>query len=603
MRFLLVDVLLASLVLAGAGPAQDRRPLSGRVLDAAGKPMANAVVTLTTPLSAHLWVAGPEVLTATTDAQGTFRLDLLVGRTYAGGAVGAAAADGAVAVSPLVVDVAAGAFLTLRLAPALPPLRLRLLGLDAWGADGPRRVRFALRRAPGLGGEVALATNGEAGLPGLPEDVMYLEFLDAAGDTLASAEARVPTASRLVERTLPRPRPLRVKVRDAKGGAVAGARIAQRTTLLQHTTGGPFEQCVRESWRSLGATDASGEFVTRIAAVADWLQVFTAGKPGAATAVAGIVGGKQPVDARHDPQADAAELQFELIDEKPLVGQLLRTLEMPMATASLWVEVTHMLSLPQGGSSHVPLLFPVVTDQRGDWRAAAVPAQFALPRLLAPPGLPRPAGLQLPSILVEASGQVAALDPVVLSRLPSLELQVLRADGGPAEGAVVVVVPMARRRWFVEPWDARHRLDRAGRARIGLTSGEALLFCTDGASFAEQRIDETTGRLELRLEPLQKSVLTVKTPAGAPAAGARLSLASYSPPVNEPDPRRQARAAVAVSLHAAWMDGLLADGQGRFELRTVPDAGVILELAIEHAEGTLAEWRFVPGDRDVVLVK
>ncbi len=578
---------------------QERRALAGVVVDDRGEPVAGATVQLATSLAAHLWLAAPELLTATTDAAGRFRVEAQVGRSHAGGAVGPIGADGATAVSALVQDLAAGEFVSLRLQPARSPARIRVDGGAAWGTDAPRRLRVAMLHAPGLQWELALDVDGEAMLPPVPAGALLVELLDARGDTMLARE--LTAASGDVTIALPPPRALRVLARDRAGRPVAGATIAQRTVLVHHTSSAPFDSCIRERWRTLGATGADGVLQARITAGDEWLRVFTARAPGAATAVGGLLGGAQPIDARRDPAADAGELHLELGAPRTLTGSVRRTAATPLAAASLWLEVTHALALPTGGSVQVPMLLPVTTDADGVWRADALPAEIELPRLLAPPSVVGRDGLQLPPILADGTARAAALDPVVLAAMPVLELAAQRADGGPAEGAVVAVVPTARRRWFVEPWDARYRLDRAGRARIVAPSGPALLFCTDGQAFAEQMVDERTARAALRLEPLQRSTLRIRTPANAPAAGTLLQLASYSPPVDEPDPRRQARGAVAVSLHAAWIDGLTADATGRVELRTVPHSGLPMAITFVHPSGTLVEMPFTPGDRDVVL--
>lgn len=586
------------LLVAGLG-AQERRPWNGRVLDSAGHPVAGAAVAWAATTAPHAWVAAADVLTATSGPDGSFRVLGLTGHAYAGGAVSRPGETGDVAVSPLVTTAAAGEYVTLRLGAPAAVRRVQLSGREAWRPTTVSRLRITLRHAPGLQAEVALDADGAAIVPSLPADSWLVEFLDAAGETLASADAE-PTATGPVALTLPTPRPLRLSVADGHGTPVPGATIAVRTLMTRHASGDRIGASLREAWRPLGTTDAAGRLEARIATSDDWLQVFTARRRGAATAVAAFVG-TTAVDARREATADAGELRFVLVDERPLSGRLLLDDKTPLAGGKVWLEATYLLPLPQGGSTQVPLLFPLVTGADGTFRADGLPDAYTTPRLLATPELPRPTGLQLPSILAEAAGRVAGLDPVVLAQLPALDLQVLRADGGPAEGAAVVVVPFTRRRWFVEPWDGQYRLDRAGRARLGVRSEQALLFCTDGVGYATQVVDETTSRLELRLEPLQRSMWTIVTADDRPAAGARLVLARYSPPIDEEDPRRQALGAIAVTLHAAWIDGKCADADGRVELRTIPDSGMRLDIAVEHAAGRLPEQRFVPGDRTLTL--
>ena len=587
------------LLLAAALPAQERRPWNGRVLDAAGRPVAGATVLFAATTAPHAAIAGADVLTTSTAVDGSFRVLGLLGHAYAVGAISRSGPAGALAASPLALTTAAGDFVTLRLGTPSGGQRLRVTGREAWRPLVQTRLRFTLLHAPGLQAEVELDADGSADRPALPVDDLAVEFLDAAGETLAAIQVATPAAQDLVL-VMPPPRRLRVSVVDGGGKAVAGATIAARTLMARHSSGDRIGASLREAWRTLGSTDVAGKLDARVAASEEWLQVFTARYPGAATAVAAFVG-QRPVDARRAATAEPGELHFVLVDEKPLTGRLLQDARTPLAGAAAWLEATYPLPLPQGGSVQVPLLFAVRTEEHGAFRVGGLPDVFTTPRLLASPALPRPAGLQLPPILAEAAGQVTALEPVVLAQLPRLELQVLRADGGPAEGAAVVIVPFARRRWFLEPWDGQFRLDRAGRAHLGLRPGEALLFCTDGIGYAEHVVDETTSRLELRLAPLQRSQWTIETADGKPAAGARLDLARYSPPVDEADPRRQALGAVAVTLHAAWIDGQCADAAGRLELRTIPNSGMHLDITIDHPSGSLADQRFVPGDRTLTL--
>ncbi|MBL8755081.1 MAG: carboxypeptidase regulatory-like domain-containing protein [Planctomycetes bacterium] len=597
-RFLPCVVIAVCLAVA---PAQERRTFGAKVVDAAGRPVAGATVLLTTPRAAHLAVAAPEVVTATSDAEGRCKAALLVGASYA---MGALRVDGdVVAVSPLVSGVGAGEYREFVLGPAGPRRTVRVEGCAAWGELAPSRLRLCLRAAPGLVAEVELAADGTARLPALPAGPMLCEFLTTAGATLVHTDLADPWAGGApLVLTLPPPRRIVLRVRDDAGQPVAGASLAQRTVAVHHTGPGAAGACVREAWRELGRSDGSGELTALLPDHREWLEVFTARRDGFATAVAGRVGDdKRAIDARHAPQAPGDELHFTLAPARPLVGRILTDLQTPLAGVRAWVEVTFLLPLPQGGSTYVPLLEEVTTDAQGAWNARGVPADFVMPRLLAGPELPAPEGMQLPPVLAEAAGRVAALPAVVLAELPQCTVQVTRADGSPAEGAAVFVVPTERRRWFVETWDARHRLDRARRLRLATASRAALLCCTDGVGFASARLDASTARLVLQLDAMPAARWQIHTPAGVPAVGAELVLASYSPAVDETDPWQQALAAVAVSLHAAWCDGLRADASGHVTLRRVPAPGALMDLRIEHASGTLADLRFTPGERTLQL--
>jgi hypothetical protein len=596
-------VALAAFVFVTVAMAQERRATAGKVLDAQQQPVAAAVVTFSTALAPHTSMAAPEVLTATTDAAGAFRLDVLAGHAYAAGAVGPRQPDGTSGVSRWTEGVRAGQFVVVPLERVQRDVPFEVQGLAAWGTSAPQRLRVVPVHAPGVSLEAELQ-DGRAVLPPMPVDRLLIELCDANGDVVAAREVAEPIAGRACVVTMPAPHRLRLQVHDGGGAPLAGVAIEHRTVLHRHGNGIVVDECWREAWRRVGATDAEGRLDARVAiAGCGWLQVFRAHKPGLAPSLAAILGGTQTIDARGASDNDCAELHFTLAEQRPLTGKLVRGADEPLA-ADLWVELTSNLTLPSGGQVQVPQLFPVRANERGEWRLVDATDVFETARLLAPPALRRRNGTQLPFVLVETSGRVTTLPTVALAQLPTLDLQVLRADGGPAEQAIAFVVPVDRRRWFVETWDARHGLDRAGRARISVPGGAALLFCTDGVEFVEHRIDGNTAKLELRMAPLVQSVWTVKTPAGEPAAGAATEFTAYgSAEVRERDVWAQARGALEVSFQTAWNDGLRADSAGRMVLRTLPDAGLVMDLNLVHATGKLERVRFAPGDRELVLAK
>ena len=596
-------VALALFLFATAALAQERRAVAGKVVDLQQQPVANAVVTFSTALAPHTSMAAPEVLTGKTDAAGAFRLELLAGHAYAAGAVGPRQPDGTSGVARWTEGVRAGQFVVLPLERAQRDVRFEVQGLAAWGTAAPQRLRVVPVHAPGVSLEAELQ-DGRAVLPPMPVDRLLVELCVGNGDVLASCDVAEPIGGQACVVVLPAPHALRLQVRDIAGAPLARVAIEQRTVLHRHGNGIVDDECWREAWRRVGATDAEGRLDAQVAlAGCGWLQVFRAHQPGLAQSLAAILGGKQTIDARGASDNDCAELHFTLAAERPLTGKLVRGADEPLA-GDLWVELTCNLTLPSGGQVSVPQLFPVHANAQGEWRLVDATDAFEIARLLAPPALRPRNGAQLPFVLVETSGRVTTLPTVSLAKLPTLDLQVLRGDGGPADQAIAFVVPVDRRRWFVETWDARHGLDRAGRARISVPGGAALLFCTDGVEFAEHRIDGNTAKLELRMAPLVQSVWTVKTPAGEPAAGAATEFTAYgSAEVRERDVWAQARGALEVSFQTAWNDGLRADSAGRVVLRTLPDAGLVMDMNLVHATGQLERVRFEPGDREFVLAK
>jgi hypothetical protein len=246
------------------------------------------------------------------------------------------------------------------------------------------------------------------------------------------------------------------------------------------------------------------------------------------------------------------------------------------------------------------LLYPVRTDANGRWSVPGAPAGASKPRLLAPPTLSGPQGAQLPVVLTQDERHVATLPTVRLASLRTIDLQGIRADGGPAEGAIVVLVSTQTRHWFVEAWDPRHRLDRAGRARICPPPGPCLLICTDGEAFASVAIDDQTQQMELRLEPLAKATIRCVTADGKPAAGATVAIQSYSPAGQGGDALALARAAVAVSLHQWLLADVKSDASGVAQVRFLSSLAVMqLEATLDGAKSE--QFRLGEGDLTVTL--
>ncbi|HZN38159.1 MAG TPA: hypothetical protein VFD82_05110 [Planctomycetota bacterium] len=590
--------LVALLVLAAASIAQERRHALGRVLGPDGKPLAAATVTLTCQLAPDDALASPEVVTATTGDDGTFRAALRVGRHYAAGAVGADA-NGRAAVSQIVNAIGAAQFVTLHASSVVAPTRVHIGGLAAWGNAAPRRGRFTCRHAPGIAVEFAIAAAGAAELPLLPRDAGVLELLGADGSTVWWDSVQPPDAE--LEVTLGAPLDLRFVARDGKGQPVGGALIEQRSATVWFGHLGVFETFRTHRWRSLGTTGADGTLRARVATPPEeeWVRVFRASKPGLAAGISGYIA-EHLADARRQDDADRGELHFELADEQPLRGSVETKPGEPLAGADLFVEVIYMMPMANGGSVHVPLLYPVRTDAHGGYEVRGAPMAGLAPRLLAKPSLSGPGGAQLPAMLARIDVRA---EPAVtrLSALRTVEVQGLLPDGGPAEGATAVLVSLADRHWFVEAWDARYRLDRAGRATLCAPSGEHLLFCSDGAVWASTVIDDQTENVELRFVPLASATIRCVAADGKPAAGAEVTIHSHSP-ATQGEPVDLARSAVAVSLHQGLFANVTTDGEGiaRVRLLLLPNSAT-MQLEVSHRGAKSEPIAFGGGEVTVTL--
>ena len=288
-------VALALFLFATAALAQERRAVAGKVVDLQQQPVANAVVTFSTALAPHTSMAAPEVLTGKTDAAGAFRLELLAGHAYAAGAVGPRQPDGTSGVARWTEGVRAGQFVVLPLERAQRDVRFEVQGLAAWGTAAPQRLRVVPVHAPGVSLEAELQ-DGRAVLPPMPVDRLLVELCVGNGDVLASCDVAEPIGGQACVVVLPAPHALRLQVRDIAGAPLARVAIEQRTVLHRHGNGIVDDECWREAWRRVGATDAEGRLDAQVAlAGCGWLQVFRAHQPGLAQSLAAILGGKQSI--------------------------------------------------------------------------------------------------------------------------------------------------------------------------------------------------------------------------------------------------------------------------------------------------------------------
>src|SRR5712675_739454 len=122
---------LMVLVVFGTLPAQQRKPGFACVVDAAGKPIANAEVTCVhTPFICEPGVV--EVLAARSDEHGRCRFDLVVGLPYSMWAIGPVAANGSCMVSAVNDRAAAGRALDLELLWSSGRRQLRVVGTEPW---------------------------------------------------------------------------------------------------------------------------------------------------------------------------------------------------------------------------------------------------------------------------------------------------------------------------------------------------------------------------------------------------------------------------------------------------------------------------------------
>lgn len=571
--------------------AQDR-PFVGQVVDEAGTPVARAEVTLTALAGHVLAAAPPHLVHATSDDRGRFRTALFGDLDYTIFALGPARADGRRQVGPVHAGLMGAALPTIVVDRWRGATAWRCGGFAAWGEAAPRRGRARLQSSPATVFEFDLAADGTATLPVLPVGIALFELLDAAGQVLWCGHA--DTAAAGLE--LPPPTTVTFHVVDDAGRPIAGALVEQRTTALYFADLGPLTEVHGSHWRRLGKTAVDGTLAAAIASnPVEWVRPFRVRAAGHAMGIAAHLGAEQGfevVDARGDRDADRAHLHLQLPAARALRGALQQTAERPLGNQDVTVEVVYLLPLKNGGSVHVPLLLSARTDDAGAFTITDAPADFHLARLLAPPSLAGPRDARLPPLLADVQGRVDAFPTVRLDQLHTVDLQVVRADGGPAEGALVVLVSLERRRWFVEPWDPRYRLDRAGRLRFCPPPGEFLLFCTDGDAAAFVGAAGGEARLDLRLEPMPSMTVRVVGDDGKPVPQAQVSVDSYG--AAEGTPVELALGAVATSW-VARRKPCIADAGGVVRFPCLGAGAVVFQLRARADERASGPFRLQAG--------
>jgi hypothetical protein len=219
-RAVVIGAGVAMHLLAATGTAQKRAPLLGTVRGADGAPVANATVTVIEDDPDLAGVDPVDVLEATTDARGRFKVDALCGLRYAAVAVGPEH-EGRARVALPVHGLACGRAGELVLTIDARRRPLAIPQLAAFGAPDALRVRLPLPHAHAHSLELPLGDRHALALPPLAA-LGKLELRDSAGAFLA--EVFVPLAADQGA-SVPEPIEVAVLVAGADGRPVAGARV------------------------------------------------------------------------------------------------------------------------------------------------------------------------------------------------------------------------------------------------------------------------------------------------------------------------------------------------------------------------------------------
>lgn len=532
-------VLIA--VVAAALPAQERKPVVGRVLDPAGNPAVAVSVTLAwTPPGGD--EAGPtDVVNAITDARGRFIARLLPQEGYSAFAHTAVAADGTAAASEVHEDVAAGGDIELRLLPPQRPFRVRLADQEPWQALAPLAL-FVMPRAVNV---LPFPVGADGLTPPLPR-LGAVIVRDKDGETLFVR----PLAEHGLdlEVALPPPQQVRFQVQDERGVPLPGARVFHRVAELTNgwSRAQMFGRGPTYAWRALGAADEKGRLdaviARRVSRPGDhsW---FAARHPGRAEGLA---------------PPDMLDADGRLLLVLPPAPRL-RFLDQGRGTGR-----THSLvALYQSGFGNLFRGVQLRTDANSACEVPLPPDPLeTLLSWTATDGarclirVPLAAG-------VETTVQAEALR--------RLSVQVLDADRGPARGVPAVLATVASRPHAMHLFTCY--TDQAGRIERWVGRDEWLLVACDGRGLADATIrgDENAPTRQLVLQPLPLLRLRCLGPDLAPVAGARVTRVARNGSLPQPSgPVQQ------------W---LLQQIEDQLALRVRSDADGWLSIPIPGAAG------------------
>ncbi|MFN9754889.1 MAG: hypothetical protein ACK58X_00605 [Planctomycetota bacterium] len=620
MRLLALASLFAGL-LAVAVPAQARKPLVGTVVDGDGKPIDGASVECV------LAPDGPDlppvdVLTATTDARGRFRVEALPGALYQCWAAGPKDDGGAQRVSD-VVPAAVGQLMALVAKSKGGTGAVTLRGLDAWQDRAPFTLRCVVAgRAVDCKVE---AVDGAfvAQVPTRPVGGVTAAVRDCDGFHVCVLTLS-PRTTRL---SVPSPQPVRCRVVDEKGQPIAGARIvrpraagADPFPLVERRIGIAESPLPQEGL--LGVTGDDGVVVVRVASQHDLfadkqqgtheLVGFRADAPGRRASRAGR--SWQGLFEDGKPAAEKAGRDGFTFTLQPARPQRFRFVEGGKPLAGVAVTAVHAVSVRVG-------------DGFGQsWSEAARATTDDEGRLAIDVGLDDGAQLQLllatgGSSAAAAGGAACAVRPILLhpqdqradagerridlAALATVVVTVRDAQGGPGRGAQVALASAASSRQSYDFADLRFLApDAAGRVAVRLAPGEwcAVACAQDG--FVVKEFDAvTTPALELAIAPFPTMRAKVVDDAGKPVVGA--SFANNGTQTTMMDSKTADW--LASRLAWSWNDELIrrarSDADGVLRVPFVPAAGWTQQGVIQLRGKRSAQLDLVAEDVGEVVVK
>ncbi len=621
---------LALLLCAPALSAQAavRSTAAGQVLDRDGKGVSGAVVRfMHRPIP---WFAGygeADVVDATTDGSGRFRLDLLPRRPYS--AFATWQVDGAPRVTEVGEACIAGVFTSLReQARAIAPRVVRVEGLDAWAAEGP----LAFRAVPGTRHQQLIALtrreDGAVVLPTLPRTSAVFEVVTAGGDTLwASWLSFAPGDNQAPQ--VPPPLQVPIEVVDGSSGKpIAGAIVKHRSGWLSYASDLNLDaadySCDR--WREVARTDARGLATARVPGAEDpWTSngspparlhlVFAIEAPGCATQIAGWNGGGAFFDQTQQRE-NPKPLRVPMRPAEPVLGRLTLDGKRPAAGLDVLLFMQARCYEDKHGWASWPA--PVqVGKTDGDGRFEFAGAGLGRGPILVGVPLAQPALAELCRAHLAPMTQLAVpfavagtkgnsgnqplarnLGEESLGFERAVTLRMLAPGGMPAQGVRVGLVPADA------AFDALSQevvTDAAGRCELLLPPNDCVLWSVSKEhGYLLQRLPSrsTASREDLPLTLLPFRYAHGRVSAGGtPVAGASLregGMRSNAPQTGDPLLDN------AASRVNQWINHAVTDGEGRFRMPFLPVRGatIVVQVNGSRAGSQLRGSLLLPIDPD-----
>lgn len=591
---LLLTLAVSSQAPAGASPQPTRRAHPGRVLDAAGEPVAGASVTFLAVTDA--FGDGADLAKGRAGADGRFRVDLLPGsryRVFASAPAGSRRA-GAPAVTSLEYCVGVTTELRFGAGPAQPPAEVVSIGgLEAWKGRG------AVRAEVWLAGYRQAVSEEFEGRPGFAMEVPPLPLRDVEVRVFVGGKM-VHQARGVGEVRLPPPLVCRARVlAHGSDAPIAGANIYRVWNADEWTdqTPEPLQPGCR---RELVATTGAGGF-------AEWLMAtergpFAAGDHGAVGFYVATADGYQShwkalVLGPGQPGKGALREDWAAADE----GAEARRVTTFHLSVFASLEVVVEGDVPVRGAGWAAMMDlwesqapnAIVYDARVVERAAD--GRITIPRWpiesrhrrlfligvtpdLAPDDPFRSALAQRP---VEVFAIAPREEPlrIDVSKVVPVRAELQNSLGNPAAGVDVYLIP----RWGREerPWGPYFHpvhTDTAGRLAVPAMPEDYMLVAVGAREWATCDVSVRAGMspLVVRMQAMPTMDLLVLDVEGWPVAGA---FARFSPAdaENEVSSREKLLTALVplAADHGRSLQSMSRSGaDGRLSLPFVPVEGL-----------------------------